>query len=117
MSDGKEIPVVYECRKCWIIIPYIKYPHNCPGDFNNNEDLETFLEEIKGLQVSVDEAPEPKILELIPNQMQDDEQYQAFHIREADEEVPDGVEPIQVYEVGPGEYRAVVDIIAMDEEV
>ena len=50
-------------------------------------------------------------LYIIPNQMQDDEQYQAFHIREADEEVPDGDEPIQVYEVGPGEYRAVVDII------
>ena len=65
---------IYECPQCYSIIPYIRCPHYCPGDDNEEESfceeqgfLEGFLEQMKNMRVTVDEAPDPKILELVPN--------------------------------------------------
>ena len=124
---------VYECPECYAIIPYIGCPHQCPRDNNNEEGfyeekdfLEEFLEEIKNLRITVVEAPDPLILELVPNK--DGQQYsgpqikqygeeQVYHIKEDGEEVADDVKIIRVYEVSPGEYEPVEQIIAEAEEV
>ena len=75
-TDKEDVPVVYECPKCWAIIPYIGCSDRCPGDDSEDEafdeDLARFQEEIKGQQCRittlVQEAPDPEILELVPDQ-------------------------------------------------
>ena len=58
-----------------------------------------------------DEAPPPQIVELIPNPPVQG-QPQTFHITQDGEEVPAGVTPIQVFEVSPGEFRPVAEVLA-----
>ena len=36
-GPNREVPVVYACRKCWAIIPYLECPHNCPGQMKMME--------------------------------------------------------------------------------
>ena len=114
---SEDIPTAYECRRCWALLPYRECPHNCPEDYEGqdqddgfSEDLEEFLKEIKGVRVRVYEAPDPEILELIPDQGQ------GFHVREEGEEVPEGVQPIRVFEVGPNDYRPVENVLAEARE-
>ena len=124
---------IYECPQCYSIIPYIRCPQHCPGDDNEEESfceeqgfLEGFLEQMKNMRVTVDEAPDPKILELVPNkegqhypgpQIRQHGEDQVYHFKEDGEEVPDDVEIIRVYEVSPGQYEPVEQIIAEAEEV
>ena len=124
MTEKQEELTVYECRRCWSIIPYPECPHNCPVDYDDDneddgfgEDMATFLEEIKGQNVNIVEAPAPEVLELIADLMTEGQEFQSFHIREDGEEVPEGVEPIPVYEVDPGLYRPISEIMAEAEEV
>ena len=74
MASNEDIPTIYKRVKCWSIIPSQHCPNNCPGDFSGDsedeafgEDMTGFLELIKGKKVNVVQAPEPEILELIPN--------------------------------------------------
>ena len=122
ITEAEEILTVYECPKCWTIIPYQNCPHNCPGDENSEdeaiaEDMEGFIQEISGKTVNIVEAPEPKILELIPDEFPEGQEYQAWHICEEGEEVPEGVTPIRVFETAPGEYRPVQQIIQEAEDI
>ena len=74
------------------------------------------MEEIRETGYVVDEAPPPQILELIPDPPAEG-QLQSYHLREDGEEVPEGVTPIQVFKVAPGEFRPVAEIIAEAEEI
>ena len=38
-ENPEEIPV-FECPKCWAIIPYLGCPHRCPGDWSGNDEEE-----------------------------------------------------------------------------
>ena len=111
MAEGGE-EIIFECPKCWAIIPYLECPHNCLGDDRDeegfSEDLEGWQKEIKQKMkdgvVWVVEAPEPEVFELIPNepvveyqqQIIQGEGPQAYHIRQEGEEVADDVERIRV---------------------
>ena len=134
VEDPEEI-TVFECPKCWAIIPYLGCPHRCPGDWSGNDEeeegfcedrfLEKFLEEIKGMRVTVVEADDPEILEMIPNQpgqvyeqnLCKDGDEQAYHIRQEGEVIPEGVEIIRVMKIGPGEYKREDEIIREAEEI
>ena len=79
--------------------------------------MEGFIQEISGKTVDIVEAPEPKILELIPDEFPEGQEYQAWHICEEGEEVPEGVTPIRVFETAPGEYRPVQQIIHKAKDI
>ena len=87
--------------------------------------LKKFLEEIKGMRVTVVEADDPEILEMIPNQpgqvyeqnLCKDGDEQAYHIRQEGEVIPEGVEIIRVMKIGPGEYKREDEIIREAEEI
>ena len=121
MVENPEEITVFECPKCWAIIPYLGCPHRCEED----GFLEKFLEEIKGMRVTVVEADDPEILEMIPNQpgqvyeqnLCKDGGEQAYHIRQEGEVVPEGVEIIRVMKIGPGEYKREDEIIREAEEI
>ena len=70
------------------------------GDEAFEVDLLGWLEEIRETGYVVDEAPEPQILELIPDPPVEG-QPQGYHLKQDGEEVPDDVTPIQVFEVAP----------------
>ena len=122
MMANQQVPVIYECHRCWAILPYLECPHNCTGadidkqDQVFEEDLLGWKEEILETGYVVDEAPPPQILELIPDPPVQG-QVQSYDIRQDGEEVPKGVIPIQVFEVSPGEYRPVAEIVAEAEEM
>ena len=74
MAEGGDIEIIYECTKCYAIVPYLGCPHNCLGDFEENgqepeeegfdDDMKGWLEDIKikmkkGL-VRLVEAPDPQ---------------------------------------------------------
>ena len=78
------------------------------------------------MRITVVEAPDPKILELVPNkegqqypgpQIQQHREEQVYHIKEDGEEVPDDVEVTRVYKVSPGQYEPVEQIIAEAKEI
>ena len=62
MASG-QVPVVFECHRCWAILPYLDCPHNCPGadtddqDEAFEEDLQSFKEEIKESGYLLNQAP------------------------------------------------------------
>ena len=122
--SSDEIPTVYECRRCWSIIPYPECPHNCPVDYDDDneddgfgDDMATFLEDIKGQKVNIVEAPAPEVLELIPDPLVEGQEFQSYHLKQDGEEVPDDVETLMVYEVSPGVYEPVENIMAEAQEV
>ena len=115
MASG-QVPIVFECRQCWAILPYLDCPHNCPGADNDEEDeafgedLQSFKKEIKESGYLLDEAPAPQIVELVadpPIQGQP----QSYHLRQPGEEVPAGVVCIQAFEVTPGVFRPVAEVL------
>ena len=116
MASG-QVLIVYECRRCWAILPYLECPHNCPGaddsqqDEAFEEDLLGFKEEIKESGYLLDEAPPPQIVELIADPPVQG-QPQSYHIRQQGEVVPAGVTPIQAFEVSPGVFRPVMEVLA-----
>ena len=108
MASG-QVPIVFECRRCWAILPYLDCPHNCPGadsdeDEAFGEDLQSFKQEIKESGYLLDEAPPPQIVELVADP-QVPGQPQSYHIRQQGEEVPAGVLSIQAVEVSPGVWQ------------
>ena len=113
---NQQVPSIFECRRCWAILPYLECPHNCPGaddsqqDEAFEEDLLGWKEEIKESGYVLNEAPPPQIVELIPDPPAG--QPQSYHIRQQGEEVPAGVVSIQAFEVAPGQYRPVVELLA-----
>ena len=116
MANG-QLPVAFECRRCWAILPYLECPHNCPGadideeDEAFGEDLLGFKEEIKESGYLLDEAPPPQIVELIADPRVEG-QVQSYHVRQQGEEVPAGVTPIQAFEVSPGVFHPVSEVLA-----
>ena len=122
--SSDEIPTVYECRRCWSIIPYPECPHNCllimmmiMKMMGFGDDMATFLEDIKGQKVNIVEAPAPEVLELIPDPLVEGQEFQSYHLKQDGEEVPDDVETLMVYEVSPGVYEPVENIMAEAQEV
>ena len=119
---NQQVPIIFECRRCWAILPYLECPHNCPGadgsdeDEAFEEDLLGWKEEIQETGYVVDEAPPPQILELIPDPPVQG-QVQSYHIRQDGEEVPAGVTPIQVFEVSPGQFRPVAEVLAEAQQM
>ena len=113
---NQQVPIIFECRRCWAILPYLECPHNCPGaddsqqDEAFEEDLLGWKEEIKESGYVLNEAPPPQIVELFPDPPAG--QPQSYHIRQQGEEVPAGVVSIQAFEVAPGQYRPVVELLA-----
>ena len=124
---------VYECPQCYAILPYIGCPHHCPVNDNEEEGfceeqgfLEEFYQQMKNMTITVVEAPDPKILELVPNkegqeypgpQILQHGEEQVYHIRQDGEEVPEDVKVTRVYEVSPGQYETVDQIFAEAEEI
>ena len=114
--SNQQVPVIYECRQCWAILPYLDCPHNCPGaddsqqDEAFEEDLLGWRDELEQTGYLLDEAPPPQILELIPDPPVQG-QVQAYHLRQQGEEVPAGVVSIQVFEVSPGVFRPVSEVL------
>ena len=98
MANG-QLPVAFECRRCWAILPYLECPHNCPGadideeDEAFGEDLLGFKEEIKESGYLLDEAPPPQIVELIADP-------------------PVEVVSIQAFQVSPGVFRPISEVLA-----
>ena len=140
MAEGGEI-IVYECPECWAILPYKSCSHSCPGQDGQDEegfvdDISTWYEEVKakkeqGVRVRVIDGDgeeynlEEQIVILLPNQP--GRQYQedirgpdlegSYHLRRLGEKVPDGVEPIQMVEVRPGEYRRLEQVEQVELEM
>ena len=116
MANG-QVPVAFECRRCWAILPYLECPHNCTGagideqDEAFKEDLLGWKEEIQESGYLLNEAPPPQIVELIPDPPAEGLP-QSYHIRQQGEEVPAGVIPIQAFEVELGLFRPVVEVLA-----
>ena len=116
MANG-QLPVAFECRRCWAILPYLECPHNCTGAGNEKqdeayeEDLLGWKEEIKESGYLLDEAPPPQIVELIPDHPTEG-QIQSYHVRQQGEEVPARVTPIQAFEVEPGVFHPVIEVLA-----
>ena len=116
-----QIPIVHECRRCWAILPYLECPHNCPGadtdeqDEAFEEDLLGFKEEIKKTGYLLDEAPPPQIVELIADPPVEGLS-QSFHVRQQGEVVPAGVLSIQAFEVVPGQFRPVAEVLAEPQQ-
>ena len=116
MANG-QVPVAFECRRCWAILPYLECPHNCAGagidepDESFEEDLLGWKEEIQESGYLLNEAPPPQIVELIPYPPAEGLP-QSYHIRQQGEEVPAGVTPIQAFEVELGLFRPVVEVLA-----
>ena len=132
---------VYECRECWAILPYKSCCHSCPGQDGQDEegfveDLSTWYSEVKekkdqGVRIRVVDGNdeeydlEEQVVILLPNQP--GHQYQqdirgpdlegSYHLRRLGEEVPDGVEPIEMVEVGPGEYRRLSEMEQVELEM
>ena len=137
MAEGENIEIIYECKKCWSLLPYLSCPHNCPGNDQSDdeeegfqEDLTQWLEEIKQKMkegtVRIVEAPiEDVIVQLLPNQP--GQQYKedirgprlegSYHLRRMGEEVPEGVEPLRMVQFGPGEYRPEEEMLREEEEL
>ena len=109
-----ENPEVLYCPDCWAIIPYVGCAHDCPGDWLGNIDeeegfckeegfLERFYEELRWRR---------EVLEMIQNQpgqeydqtLHRDGEEQSYHIRQEGEVVLEGVEIIQVRQIGPQEF-------------
>ena len=116
-----ELEVVYECPRCYVVIPYFPCFHGCPGleeddlpdEEGLQEDLVDWYKEIKKKQkedprsVGIVEAPEPQnLVEVLPNQP--GQQYHedirgpqlegSYHIRRQWGEVPDWIQPIRMLE-------------------
>ena len=114
---NQQVPVAFECHRCWAILPYLECPHNCPGadidqqDEAFEEDLQSFKEEIKESGYLLNQAPPPQIVELIADPPAEG-QVQSYHIRQQGEEVPAGVVSIQAFEVEPGLFRPVAEVMA-----
>ena len=114
---NQQVPVVFECHRCWAILPYLDCPHNCPGadideqDEAFEEDLLGWKEELEHTGYLLNDAPPPQMVELIPDPPAEG-QPQSYHIRQQGEEVPEGVIPIQAFEVAPGQYRPVAEVLA-----
>ena len=118
---NRQVSVAFECRRCWAILPYLECPHNCAGagideqDEVFEEDLLGWKEEIQESGYLLNEAPPPQIVELIPDPPAEGLP-QSYHIRQQGEEVPAGVTPIQAFEVEPGLFRPVVEVLAEDQQ-
>ena len=114
--SNQQVPIIYECRRCWAILPYLDCPHNCPGadideqDEAFGEDLLGWKDELQQTGYLLDEAPPPQIVELIPDPPTEG-LVQSYHVRQQGEEVPVGVTPIQVFEVSPGVFRPVSEVL------
>ena len=131
---------VYECPNCWVILPYKSCYHSCleqdmPDEEGFIDDLTGWYAEVKnkkeqGVKIRVVQADgtiEDKVDRLIvmilPNQS--GQQYPekitghdidgSWHLRRNGEDVPQGVEPILMVEVAPGQYKKLSDIEAEEE--
>ena len=82
MAEAQQDPIiVYECTRCYVIIPYLSCYHNCPAVEVDQEEegfqedlLVEWYTEIKKRQkedprsVQIVEAPDPEVFQLIPDQ-------------------------------------------------
>ena len=120
MASG-QLPIAFECRQCWAILPYLECPHNCPGANNDSEDeafgedLLGWRDEIKESGYLLDEAPPPQIVELVADPPVPG-QPQSYHLRQQGEEVPAGVISIQAVEVSPGVFRPVAEVLQQAQQ-
>ena len=133
--------IIYECSKCFSLLPYKSCFHSCPGqdaeedeEDGFHENLGDWYQEVKkkkeeGWQVQVagDEeyTLDAPVVMILPNQpgrrylenIQGHDLDGSWHLRRQGEEVPEGVEPIRMVEVGPGEYRRLADLEMVEMEV
>ena len=138
MSSEDKVIVIYECPKCYVALPYRSCFHSCP-DQDAQEDEEGFQENLSGwyeevkkkkeegwqVQVAGDEESEVDqlVVLILPNQpgqrypeaIQGHDIDGSWHIMRKGESVPQGVEPIPMVEVGPGQYRRLSAIEAEEE--
>ena len=139
MAEDKVI-IAYECPKCYVALPYKSCCHSCPDqdvedkeEDGFREDLSDWYEEIKkkkedGWQVKIvadgEEYEADKLIVMIlPNQpgrrypeaIQGHDIDGSWHIMRQGESVPQGVEPIPMVEVGPGQYKRLAAIEAEEE--
>ena len=125
-------------RYYYAIIPYKSCYDNFPGQEEGQdseeegfqEDMALWLAEIKEKMkqgtVRIIEAPElQNLMEVLPNQQ--GQEYQedirgprlvgSYHIRRQGEEVPDGIQPIRMFEIGPVQYRLEEEVLTEQEEI
>ena len=130
----------YECPKCFVILPYKSCYHSCLEQ--NAEEEEGFIDDLmgwylemknkkeQGVRIKVVEADgtvndevDKLIVMILPNQP--GQQYPekitghdldgSWHLRRNGEQVPQGVEPILMVEVGPGQYKKLSALEAEEE--
>ena len=133
--------VIYECPRCFSLLPYKSCFHSCPeGEDQDQEDGfqetldQSWYQEIKqkkeeGVEVRVVGQDRQYILDcqvimILPNE--EGKQYRedirgddidgSWHIRRQGEEIPEGIEGIWMVEVGPGKYKR-LDAIEAEEEL
>ena len=131
--------VIYECSKCFLLLPYKSCFHNCTEDEEEVEEGfqesldQSWYEEIKknkqeGMEIKVIGANREYILDcqvimILPNEP--GKQYKenikghdidgSWHIRRQGEEIPEGIDGIWMVEVGPGKYKKLSSIEAEEE--
>ena len=131
------LEIVCECPKCYVVIPCLGCFHGCPGveedlpdEEGFQEDLDEWYQEIKEKMkagtVRMVEAPEPSnLVELLPNQpgIQYGEMIYGpdndgpYHVRRPGEVVPEGVVPLRMFQIGPGEFRKEEDVLREYAEI
>ena len=52
---NQQVPIVYECRRCWAILPYLECPHNSPGADTDEQD-EAFEEDLLGFKEEIKQS-------------------------------------------------------------
>ena len=131
--------IIYECSKCFSLLPYKSCFHNCPEDEEEVEEGfqetldQSWYEEIKqkkqqGMEIKVigddrDYILDCQVIMILPNEP--GKRYKedirghdidgSWHIRRQGEEIPEGVEGIWMVEVGDGQYKRLAAIEAEEE--
>ena len=138
---SEEEITVFECSKCLVILPYKSCYHSCLEQDLEDEE-EGFMEDLTGWYLEVknkkDQGVKIKVVEadgtvneqvshlivmIVPNQP--GQQYPqkitghdldgSWHLRRNGEQIPQGVDPILMVEVSPGQYRK-LSAIEVEEE-
>ena len=139
MAEAKQ-EVIYECPRCYCLIPYKSCFHSCLEDDGDVEEGfqealdQSWYEEIKrkkeeGVVVKVvgenrEYILDAQVVMILPNEP--GKQYReditgpdiegSWHVRKQGEQIPQGVEGILMVEVGPGLFRRLSAIVAEEQQ-
>ena len=134
--------VIYECPRCFSLLPYKSCFHSCTEYQGDEEELEegfqetldqSWYDEIKqkkqqGVEIRVvgenrDYILDYQVIMILPNE--EGKRYRenitghdidgSWHVRRQNEQIPQGVEGIWMVEVGPGKYKRLSAIEAEEE--